>query len=46
MRILNVSLTLIAIAFMSNAVAADVEVSPTGSIGGYEAKFVDPPVPR
>ena len=31
----------IVIPFASAAGAADVEVSPTASIGGYEAKFVD-----
>ena len=41
MRILKLSLILIALVFTSDAFAADVEVSPTGSTGGYEARFVD-----
>jgi pimeloyl-ACP methyl ester carboxylesterase len=41
MRSVNVCLFLAALALLPDAVVAEVEVSPTASIGGYEAKFVD-----
>jgi len=41
MRFLTVSVLLAALMILPELVVAEVEVSPTASIGGYEAKFVD-----
>jgi 2-hydroxy-6-oxonona-2,4-dienedioate hydrolase len=41
MRNSRVYLFLVALVFMSDVAVAEIAVSPTGSIGGYEAKFVD-----